>query len=217
MEILNINILFDIGANTGQYAKNMRELGYSKKIISFEPLTDAFNILNENSIKDDSWLINNYAIGDENSSGVINIAHNSISSSILNMLPSHANSSPTSKYIAKEEIELKTLDSVFNSFCKKDDKVMMKIDTQGFEKNVIDGAAKYLNNIDIIQLEMSIIPLYKNEMIFIDMMKYLDEKNFQLFSLENGFSNPTTSQLLQVDGIFVNKHSLLKTRNGYCN
>ena len=208
MENFNIDALLDIGANIGQYAINMRELGYSKKIISFEPLTNAFKDLNTNSLKDDNWLANNYAIGNEDAKSVINIAGNSLSSSILNMLPSHIESEQMSKYIAQEEIEVKKLDSVFNSFCKKDEKVMVKIDTQGFEKNVIDGATKSLMNIKIIQLEMSIVPLYENEMLFIEMINYLDNKGFQLFSLENGFSDPTTGQLLQVDGIFVNKLAL---------
>ena len=82
---------------------------------------------------------------------------------------------------------------------------MIKIDTQGYEKNVIDGATESLNNIKIIQLEMSILPLYENEILFIEMINYLDKKGFQLFSLENGFSDLTTGQLLQVDGIFVQK------------
>ena len=82
---------------------------------------------------------------------------------------------------------------------------MVKIDTQGFEKNVIDGAIKNLNNIKIIQLEMSIIELYKGEMLFQQMTQYLEDRGFVLISLENGFSNSTTGELLQVDGIFVNK------------
>lgn len=80
---------------------------------------------------------------------------------------------------------------------------MMKIDTQGFEKNIIDGANESLKHFKIIQLEMSIVPLYENEMLYIEMINYLDKRGFQLFSLENGFSDRTTGQLLQVDGIFV--------------
>ena len=83
---------------------------------------------------------------------------------------------------------------------------MLKIDTQGYEKNVIDGATKSLGSIKVIQLEMSILPLYENEMLYVDMINYLDKKGFQLFSLENGFSDQHTGQLLQVDGIFVQKN-----------
>jgi FkbM family methyltransferase len=204
----NIDSIFDIGANTGQYAIGMRNLGYSKKIISFEPLKSAYEVLKNVSLKDNNWIVNNYAIGNEDTKSVINVAGNSYSSSILKMLPMHLNSAPESKYISQEKIEIKKLDSVLNTFCNKDDKVMIKIDTQGYEKKVIDGAYESLNIISIIQLEMSIVPLYESEMLFVDMINYLDNKGFQLFSLENGYSHPITDQLLQVDGIFVNKKNL---------
>jgi len=201
----NIDTLFDIGANEGQYSRNMRELGVRKKIISFEPLKSAFEELKKASLKDNNWLVNNYALGNEDIKSMINVAGNSFSSSIQNMLPTHLKSEPESIYIAQEEIEIKKIDSIFNSFCNKEDRVMIKIDTQGYEKNVIDGATESLNNIKIIQLEMSILPLYENEILFIEMINYLDKKGFQLFTLENGFSDLTTGQLLQVDGIFVQK------------
>jgi len=206
----NINTLFDIGANTGDYSKKMRDLGFQHKIISFEPLNDAFGILEKHALKDGNWIVNNYALGDEDTQSIINISGNSCSSSILNMLPKHIESDPDSKYIAQQEIEVKKLDSIFSSFTKKTDNVMVKIDTQGYEKNVIDGAQESLKRVSIIQLEMSIVPLYTNEMLFTEMIKYLESKGFQLFSLENGHYNRNTGQLLQVDGIFVNEKLVKK-------
>jgi FkbM family methyltransferase len=201
----HIDVVFDIGANIGQYARKMREYGYNKKIISFEPLNSAFEQLKIVAKNDHNWILNNYALGDDDVKSVINISDNSYSSSILNILPAHLDSAPQSKYIAKEEIEIKKLDTIFDSFCSKGENVMIKIDTQGYEKNVIDGATQSLDRIKVIQLEMSILPLYENEMLYIDMIHYLDKKGFQLFSLENGFSDQNTGQLLQVDGIFVQK------------
>jgi FkbM family methyltransferase len=203
----NIDTLLDIGANTGQYAMKMRELGYKNRIISFEPLNGAFMVLKENALKDDKWIVNNYALGDQNCKTFINVAENSFSSSILNMLPNHIKYAPNSKYVSQQEIDIKKLDTIFNNFCNEKEKVMLKIDTQGYEKNVIDGAIESLKTIEIVQLEMSIVQLYENEILFIEMIEYLRKLGFMLFSLENGFSNPTTGQLLQVDGIFVKNDS----------
>ena len=200
-----INCIFDIGANTGQYGVYMRKYGYKHKIISFEPLQKAFNQLQINASKDSQWETYNYALGDENAKATINVANNSSSSSILDMLPKHLENAPHSKYVSQEEIEIKTLDSQFDKLYKKGDKLMLKIDTQGYEKLVIDGAGKSLKNVQIIQLEMSIIPLYKDEMLFDDMIQYLKQRNFELYSLENGFSDAENGRLLQVDGIFVKK------------
>ena len=122
------------------------------------------------------------------------------------MLPEHLKSSPESEYVSKQNIKIKTLDSVFPNFYEEGDNIMLKIDTQGFEKNVILGGENVLSKIRIIQLEMSIVPLYENEILFIEMINFLDSKGFELFALENGFSDKKTGKLLQVDGIFINKN-----------
>ena len=205
MNYCNVDTLFDIGAATGGYATNIKELGYRKKIISFEPLKNAYEILKKNASKYDNWLVNHYALGNEDTKCILNVAGNSDSSSILNMLPEHFNNDPSSKYTRQEEIEIKKLDTVFNSFCSKENVVMLKIDVQGFEKNVLDGAKETLPYVSVIQVEMSLVPLYENQMLFFEMIHYLDDKGFTLFSLENGFSNPRTGRLLQTDGIFVKK------------
>jgi hypothetical protein len=78
----------------------------------------------------------------------------------------------------------------------------LKIDTQGFEKQVIDGAANSLKHITGIQLEMSLLELYSGEMLFSEMINYIQDRGFSLYSLENGYVETSTSRLLQVDGIF---------------
>lgn len=207
VENYQIDTIFDIGANIGQYSINMRHLGFKGKIISFEPMKKAFEVLRKKSLKDENWLVNNYALGNIDGKSVINVAANSYSSSILNMLPKHLNSAAESKYIYQEPIDINRLDTIFNLFCNGKSNVMLKIDTQGFEKYVLEGATESLKYIQIIQLEMSIIPLYENEMLYIEMINNLNGKGYQLFSLENGFSDPTTGQLLQVDGLFVKQVS----------
>jgi len=206
MDHLGINKLFDIGANAGQYGQSMRNKGFKHPIISFEPLRSAFLDLEKAAKKDDLWTVNHCALGEKDEKSQINVAGNSWSSSILDMLPMHENNAPESKYVAKEEISIKKLDSVFDEFVNAGDNVMLKIDTQGYEKNVIDGATNALAKVKMIQLEMSIVSLYSNELLFKDMIDYLNKRGFELFSLENGFASPKTGQLLQVDGVFVRKN-----------
>ena len=200
-----INKLFDVGANVGQYSLSMRKMGFDKKIISFEPLKTAFLTLQQAAAKDKNWVVNNYALGNENIESVINVSENLVSSSILNMLPEHTKRAPESKYVSKQTIEIKKLDSIFNDFYEAGDNIMLKIDTQGYEKNVILGAENVLNKIRIIELEMSVVALYEKTESFTDMIEFLDSKGFELFFLENGFSDAKTGRVLQVDGIFVNK------------
>jgi len=205
----NINKILDVGANRGQYSLELRKFGFLGNIISFEPLSSAFKQLKINSQNDNKWELHNYALGNEDGNTIINIAGNSVSSSLNKMLDLHIKAAPSSSYVGKENISIKKIDSIFNSIYKDNDNIMLKIDTQGFEINVLKGAEQSLNNILLIQLEMSIIPLYENEILFMDMMKFLKDRNLELISLENGFADPESGELLQVDGIFINKSIII--------
>lgn len=198
----NITTVLDVGANAGYYAKQLREIGFKGRIISFEPLGSAYKELSENAKSDPLWETLNFALGSEGGQVEINIATNSLSSSILGILPSHVDFAPESYYVGKEKIIVKRLDSIFEKVCRNDEKVYLKIDTQGFEKKVIEGAGKVLHYIDTVQLEMSLVPLYEDELLFIEMMDLLNQKGYKLVAIEPGFSDPLTGQLLQVDGIF---------------
>ena len=82
---------------------------------------------------------------------------------------------------------------------------MLKIDVQGYEKNVLIGAAESLKKVALLQLEMSITRLYEGELLYLEMIDYLDKLGFRLVSVEGGLSDPITGELQQMDGIFVNK------------
>ncbi len=202
LEKNKINTILDIGANIGQYGLEMRKLGYRGNIISFEPLSSVFKELEKNLKNDANWHAQNLALGDKNETTEINISNTTASSSLLDMLPNHTNAAPETKYIKKEKIRVVTLDSIFSKICKPEDKVFLKIDVQGFEENMLRGAKESIKHVSGIQIELSIVPLYSNELLFDVMISYLNKLGFKLYSLEPGFSNPTTGQLLQVDGIF---------------
>ena len=203
LETRGIDLILDVGANIGQYGEHMRELGYREKIISFEPMREAFDILQARTVGDNEWESYNYGLGERDQTSIINVSQNSFSSSILDMTNTHIKSAPASQYVDKQEIEIKQLDTVFEKVCGGKKGIMLKVDTQGFEKNVIDGAKASLANIEVIQLEMSILPLYQGELLFIEMIKHLGDIGFKVVSLEDGFWDEETGQQLQVDGLFA--------------
>lgn len=197
-----INVVLDVGANVGIYAKELRGAGYKGRIVSFEPLSSAYSQLLKNKKADVSWEAFNMALGDKEGETTINIAGNSYSSSILGMLPAHLQSAPESKYVGQEQVKLSTLDSIFDSLRVEGQNVCLKIDTQGFEENVLKGAEKSLRFINTIQLEMSLTPLYNGELLFPEMYALLSAKGYQLVGVELGFEDPLTGRQLQIDGIF---------------
>lgn len=198
-----IDLLLDVGANIGQFALNVRQQGYKNTIVSFEPLLDAHQILTEAAKNDSSWIIHERsAIGSKIGEAEINISNNSFSSSLLPMLDAHAIAAPDSIYVGKQTTKIITLDSVFNNYFKKNDKVFLKIDTQGFEKEVLDGAKDCLEHIMCVQLELSIVSLYESQQLYEYFFNFFKSNGFILWSLIPGFGDPKTGQLLQFDAVF---------------
>jgi FkbM family methyltransferase len=204
-----IDILFDVGANTGQYALDARRQGYQGKIISFEPLPEAYKKLVKKSKKDPLWIIHKrIALGEKKASRMINVSENSYSSSFLNITKKLISNTPNTKYIKKVSANIVTLDSVFNLYVKKSERVFLKIDTQGFESEVLKGSIKNLKNICGIQLELSTEPLYQKQKTYEYFLTFLKKNNYHLWSIIPGYWNTKTGQMLQFDGIFINKGNL---------
>jgi len=162
----------------------------------------AFELLKANAKNDPAWEVFHCALGDNAETPEINIAENSYSSSLLAILPSHLKSAPDSRYIGKEIIEVKTLDALFGDLCKTAKNIYLKIDTQGFESKVLMGAEKSLTHINTVQMEMLLVPMYSGEILFNEMCSLMGMKGCTLITIENGFSDQISGQLLQVDGIF---------------
>lgn len=202
LENFAVDLIIDIGANTGIYGKECRSTGYKGCIVSFEPLKEAFAKLEKNTENDPNWIVYNFALGAENTNQQINISANSHSSSILNILDAHTKAEATASYIGKQEIEIRTLDSLFNKIQKNAQEIYLKIDTQGFEMNVLKGASTSLEHINTIQLEMSLRPLYEGQPLYTDIMDYLHSYGYNLIDIEPGFADTKTGTLLQFDGIF---------------
>lgn len=199
-----INLVLDVGANKGQYYNFLRTLGYSGKIISFEPLSEAHSYLEKVSKKDPLWEIApRLAIGNEEGEISINIAGNSESSSLLPMLERHKNSAPQSAYIGSEIVKITRLDSIISSYLENDAKVFLKVDVQGYEQKVLEGAKDILPQVKGIQLEVSILPLYDGELLFRDMLSYMDHLGYSMTYINPTFFDVNTGQMLQADVIFL--------------
>ena len=198
----NIDVVLDVGANIGQYGSELRNIGYKGQIISFEPTSDAFSKLKKASSKDSLWEIHNISLGERDGESTINISKNSVSSSILKDLPQLTNSAPEATFVKTETIIINKLDSLFSKLNLKNKKIYLKIDTQGYEKMVLDGAKNSLHNITGIQIEMALIPSYEGSLTFEEMSNFLKSLDFKLTSIESGHYDKKTGKLLEVDGVF---------------
>jgi FkbM family methyltransferase len=199
----NINLIFDIGANTGQFGTFLRDSGYKGKIVSFEPLNSAWNTLLKTSKGYSSWEVHpRCAIGESHGSIQINISGNSVSSSVLKMLDSHSNAAPDSSYVGYENVPLRKLDELAEDYLNKDTMLFLKIDTQGNEWQVLNGAEKTLESVKGVMIEISLIPLYEGQRLWRDILDRLEFLGFELWALYPVFIDKHTGKTLQVDAVF---------------
>jgi len=201
-----VTLIFDIGANCGQFGEFIRNKGFNGRIISFEPLDEAHKKLISKAKSDRLWEVApKAALGSKISKEKINVSENSVSSSILEMLPEHLNSAVESRYIFTEEISVLTLDNEYLKYMHGEEILGSKIDVQGFEKEVLLGASNFLNQAKVIQIELSLVHLYSGAELYEYFFEFFKQKNYILWNIVPGHSNRKTGQLLQFDAIFVKK------------
>lgn len=198
------DVVFDIGANIGQFAQEFRSVGFSGDIISFEPLSSAHAVLSKAAQADAKWKIHpRAAVGDQDGEIEINIAGNSVSSSVLPMLDAHSSVAVGSAYVASERTPLIRLDSVAPTYLSAHARPFIKIDTQGFESQVLVGAAETVKRAHGVLLELSLVPLYEGQTLWLEMIQRMADQGFTLWMIQKGFTDPRTGRSLQVDGIFL--------------
>jgi FkbM family methyltransferase len=196
-----IDVVLDIGANDGQFAAELRSYGYQGRIVSFEPLPAVFPLLRARANQDSQWQALPYALCDAEGTLEINIASHSASSSFLDMVPALKEALPSARYVGKHKVQVKTLNLLFDSVVKAGDRVYVKIDAQGFEKKILDGASKVFDRIAGFQLEVSLVALYSGESLIEEMIGYMRARRFVVMGIEPGFSD-STGRLLQTDLVF---------------
>ncbi|MCC5612602.1 FkbM family methyltransferase [Nostoc sp. CHAB 5834] len=197
-----INLVFDVGANAGQFGKRIRRLGYTGQIVSFEPTADAYRQLMINTASENKWSKVQTALGNYCGEIQINVSANSYSSSVLPMLPLHIESAPDAVYTSTESVTIKTIDSIIDKYYNQEQKLYIKIDTQGFERQVFEGCLKSLDKIIGFQMELSLTPLYEGETLMTEMIDLLSTYGYKLKLLEAGHRNYETGEILQVEGYF---------------
>ena len=203
-----VDLVVDVGANTGQYGQSLRDLGHRGAIVSFEPLPDAYQSLSRRAARDGNWQVAPCAaVGDTEGEVEINVAANSASSSILPMHDTHLQAAPESAYTGVRKVRLATLDTLAAPYLDRFRAPFLKVDTQGYEAAVLRGADSVLRRVVGVQIEASLVELYEGQILYRDLIARLENYGFELFDLLPGFSDPVTGRLLQMDCVFQRQAS----------
>jgi FkbM family methyltransferase len=197
-----IDTVLDVGANVGQFATQLRRAGYAGRIVSVEPLSGAFAELRRRAEDDKRWDVVNAAVGGSGSTATIHVAGNSFSSSLLPMTDKHATAAPGSEAVGTEEVAMVGVPELLDRHTVDVTHALLKIDTQGYEGEVLDSAGPLVDRFAAIQLELSFVELYAGQPLYDELVDRMRAAGLTLWSMETGFSDQE-GRLMQVDGLFV--------------
>lgn len=196
--------VIDVGANIGQYAELIREFGVEGPMISFEPLPGEHEQTERFASSDPLWQVApRMALGSETGSAEINVSQNSYSSSLLPILEEHVSGAPESAYVDKIPVDVRRLDDVLEELSFNVTKGWLKVDTQGFEHQVLFGAPATLAKCVAVQTEISLVPLYAGQVPAWETIALLGEAGFDLAYTMPVFASE--GRMLQIDAIFVRR------------
>lgn len=203
LELKGINVLFDIGANVGQYARQIRRSGYQGRIVSFEPVKDTHNILTRIAAGDGAWTVApRMALGEDEKETDVYVSSYSDMSSLLQ--PSRATriAFPRANSKASESVRERKLDNVFSDYVVGGELCFVKIDTQGFERRILEGARGVMPSIHGLQLELSLVSLYEGETLFAELHEYVCSIGFEPYLFLPGYYSRLIGRQLQVDCVY---------------
>lgn len=211
---LGIEVVLDIGANTGQWATELRTSGYVGKIISFEPSPEPFAQLQTRVCCEQDHLCVQTGLGSRDGDAHLLTTKATAASSFRN--PVHPrNPSSGMEVEGRLTVPICRLDSILPRLTFASDRFYMKIDTQGFEKEVLIGAADTLLRTDAVEVELSLVELYEGQALLPEIWQLLASAGLRPAWLERGYREDGEIWLLQVDGLFVREQSW-NARPGKC-
>lgn len=185
-ERMGTDCVLDVGANVGQYRDYLRDqIGYSGLIISFEPHPMCITKLQERARHDLKWIIHGHALGA--SKGTLDF-HQTKDSEFSSFLQPEVDRF-AGQYIGKFNVVersapalVKTLNDIYSDLVGENEffRPFLKIDTQGFDLQVIRGASEILGKFFAIQSEVSNLPIYEGMPTLAETLNFFDTKGFDL-------------------------------------
>ncbi len=204
MSDIGIDVVLDVGANDGGFGRDIRDRGYKGKIISFEPNPAVFHRLKRAIACDPLWSAHLLALGENDGEATLSIASNDAMSS-LKSLTSYGESTGA-KVLDTEKVSIARLETFLAENPGLTKNAYLKIDTQGYEMEVMRGAGQALNHIKVVQAEISLVHTYAEELDWIEMIQWMRNRGFEVATAI--CNSRVGAQVREFDFVFVNKNEL---------
>ncbi len=195
-----IDLVLDVGANEGQFAVGLRDAGYAGEIVSFEPIPSVYDRLAANGASDPLWSARCQALGDVCGTASILVTAQSVFSSIKPQSQALRDWHSDTAVVRSETIEIATLDQIFTPFMGR--RIFLKVDTQGYEQQVLLGARSSLSRIQAVQLELPAIHFYEGVWSIGDAITFVERAGFILAQMRAAVHLPGRAAVAELDCVF---------------
>jgi FkbM family methyltransferase len=199
--LAEVDVVFDVGANAGQYGEMLRELGFTGRLVSLEPVAEAYAELERRAAADGAWEAIRVAASDVDGEITLNVTGDSRSSSVL---PRNERFADKAGWAPKESrsVTARRLDGLVEELLRPDERAYLKLDIQGYERTVLDGAGEALARFDALELELSVTPLYEGQPSLAEMLPLLARHGFRPVCMEPILLDDD-GLLMELDGVFA--------------
>lgn len=176
--------IVDIGANRGQFALVARSYFPRAEIYSFEPLKEPAEIFRKMFISDPMVILHEIAIGTNEENTTIHVSRADDSSSLLPISPLQSTLFPGTEEKETRNVQVKNLNAVLSVQDIKQP-ALLKVDVQGFEKEVLEGCSSLLSSFSHIYVECSFVELYIGQSLAYEVIAFLSKAGFVLVGIYN--------------------------------
>ncbi len=197
-ETTGVTVLLDVGANEGQFAALVRARGFEGRLVSFEPVPEAYEKLAQARAADASWTGVHAALGSRRGTLPMTVTADTRCSSLL-PVGAIAEYIPVAAPARTIEVPVERLDALWEELVRTGDVVALKIDTQGYEVSVLDGLGERLAEVTVLEVELALLPLYEGGSALEVLLPWLTAAGFGVVSLDDGHVDRATGQVLDVD------------------
>ena len=202
---LKVETVIDVGSNKGQFLLLIENFFECKKIYSFEPIEEFYEMQKNFFKYKNNINFFNFALGEKSSKNSFYITQRKDSSSFYKINKSIKDNNDY-KIIEKKEIQIHSLDEVMINE-NLNGSILLKIDVQGYEMEVLKGSIETLKKIKYIIVEISDNEIYENQSSSHSVINFLKNNNFT-FCKENKSSKIKKSNFTQKDMLFINQINL---------
>lgn len=204
LRLFDVNCVLDVGANNGQYAKQLRKAGYKGRIVSFEPLPHIVEKLEKAAAKDKNWWVYPYALGREDTTTEMTVVQGTMSSLLG---PTEYGSKRYKRFenSTVEEVQVRRLAGLLDEIFEGIDepRPYLKLDTQGFDLEAFAGTEERIKQFVGMQSEVALLQIYEGMPNMRESIQAYEDAGFEITGMFPVSREGKTARVVEYDCVMV--------------